>query len=292
MINPQLLHTFCTLAELGHFTRTAQALNMTQSGVSQHLAKLEQQLQQSLVNRQGKHFTLTGAGRELLIEGRQLLQSLEALEKRFVEDDPHIGRVRIMSPGSVGLLLYPQLLALQCKFPELVIDYRFAPNGQIAQALQNAELDIGLTTVPISDQQIESRALSSEPLHLVTAGDVTINSWHDLQSIGFVDHPDGAHHASVLLRANFSEFSAVHQFRCAGFSNQIGLVLEPVALGLGFTVLPARAVTAFADAERIRVQPLAVQCEEQIYLSQLCNADKQKRIAFVTQRIIELLVDS
>ena len=38
-----------------------------------------------------------------------------------------------------------------------------------------------------------------------------------------------------------------------GFCNQIGLILEPVALGLGFTVLPHFAVRAFARQEAIRV---------------------------------------
>ncbi|MEB3778453.1 LysR family transcriptional regulator, partial [Vibrio sp. R-1] len=38
-----------------------------------------------------------------------------------------------------------------------------------------------------------------------------------------------------------------------GFTNQISLILEPVARGLGFTVLPRFAVTAFAKSELIRV---------------------------------------
>ncbi|WP_227664755.1 LysR family transcriptional regulator [Marinobacter litoralis] len=34
MINTTWLRTFCTLVEVGHFTRTAERLHMTQSGVS------------------------------------------------------------------------------------------------------------------------------------------------------------------------------------------------------------------------------------------------------------------
>ncbi|WP_350608878.1 LysR family transcriptional regulator, partial [Pseudoalteromonas sp. AC40-MNA-CIBAN-0181] len=37
MINITWLRTFCTLFEVGHFTRTAERLHMTQSGVSQHI---------------------------------------------------------------------------------------------------------------------------------------------------------------------------------------------------------------------------------------------------------------
>ena len=44
MINPTWLNTFCTLVEVNHFTQTAERLFMTQSGVSQHIKKLEQQV--------------------------------------------------------------------------------------------------------------------------------------------------------------------------------------------------------------------------------------------------------
>ncbi len=43
MINPVLLRSFCTLVEVGHFTRSADRLNMTQSGIRQHIYKLEAQ---------------------------------------------------------------------------------------------------------------------------------------------------------------------------------------------------------------------------------------------------------
>lgn len=72
MINPIWLRSFCTLVEVGHFTRTSERLNMTQSGVSQHIRKLEEQLEQVLLNRHGKRFTLTEAGERLYREGARL----------------------------------------------------------------------------------------------------------------------------------------------------------------------------------------------------------------------------
>jgi DNA-binding transcriptional LysR family regulator len=54
MINPVWLRSFCTLVEVGHFTRTAENLYMTQSGVSQHIHKLEAYLGQPLLIREGK----------------------------------------------------------------------------------------------------------------------------------------------------------------------------------------------------------------------------------------------
>ena len=103
MINTTWLRTFCTLVEVGHFTRTAERLHMTQSGVSQHIRKLEEQLGAELLVRQGKQFSLSGAGERLYAEAQGILFALSNLEQTIAEDPPFEGSVRIMSPGSVGL---------------------------------------------------------------------------------------------------------------------------------------------------------------------------------------------
>lgn len=113
MINPTLLKTFCTLAKIGHFTQTAELLFMTQSGVSQHIKKLENQLGTLLLIRDGKSFSLTEAGLKLHQQGKYLLNTLIELEASIKLDEPFSGTVKIASPGSVGLKLYPYLLDIQ-----------------------------------------------------------------------------------------------------------------------------------------------------------------------------------
>ena len=73
MMNITWLRTFCALVEIGHFTRTAEHLHMTQSGVSQHIHKLEAQLELALLIRQGKQFSLTDAGQRLYTEAQDIL---------------------------------------------------------------------------------------------------------------------------------------------------------------------------------------------------------------------------
>jgi len=146
MINTTWLRTFCTLVEVVHFTRTAERLHMTQSGVSQHIRKLEEQLGAELLVRQGKQFSLSGAGERLYAEAQGILFALSNLEQTIAEDPPFEGSVRIMSPGSVGLKLYPHLLALQRKHPKLIIDYRFAPNPDVEKAIAGSSVDLGFMT--------------------------------------------------------------------------------------------------------------------------------------------------
>lgn len=266
MINPVWLRSFCTLVEVGHFTRTAERLHMTQSGVSQHVRKLEDQLRQDLLIREGKQFRLTDAGDRLYCEARLIIQSLSNLEQRVRDDPADEGLVRIMSPGSVGLKLYPHLLALQQQHPKLIIDFRFAPNDDIEQAIAEHEVDIGLMTCPSSLDSVSVAAVAEEALLLVTPKTLTKPSWPQLVALGFIDHPDGAHHAGLLLSANYPEFQHSNLFKPRGFSNQISLILEPVSMGLGFTVLPAYAVDAFQKPELVNTHRLANPVSETLYL--------------------------
>ncbi len=266
MINPSLLRSFCTLVEVGHFTHTAARLHMTQSGVSQHIHKLEAHVGQALLVRQGKQFTLTDAGNRLYLQGRQILASLMELEQNIKTDPLYEGVVKIMSPGSVGLKLYPHLLAIQAQHAKLKIDYRFAPNTQVEEAIMNLEVDMGFMTKQSLQNQVHYQAVAKEPLYLVTPAQVEKVNWQVLQQLGFIDHPDGAHHASLLLGENFKEFQHIQDFEINGFSNQISLILEPVSLGLGFTVLPAYAVEAFHSPSKITWHRLNKPVSETLYL--------------------------
>lgn len=287
MINPLWLRTFCTLVELGHFTRTAEQLHMTQSGVSQQIRKLEQQLDVELLIREGKQFTLSEAGHRLYDESQHLLQSLDELEQSVRQDDPYAGEVRMVSPGSVGLKLYPQCLALQARHPGLVIDHRFAPNADVEAAVAESRADIGFTTSKPKLPEVSAEAIAEEALVLVTPStavlppDTDNPAWDQLMALGFIDHPDGQHHAELLLSANYPEFEHVEQLPRHGFSNQIGLILEPVSLGLGFAVLPAHAVAAFAKPELIRAYHLASPVSETLYLCQRRHRAVARRVQTV-----------
>ncbi|WP_105167122.1 LysR family transcriptional regulator [Pseudoalteromonas sp. T1lg23B] len=265
MINVTWLNTFCTLVEVGHFTQTAQQLFMTQSGVSQHIRKLEAQLEVTLLIREGKQFSLSDAGQRLYEQGKPLLLSMANIEHDIARDDPHEGVVKVMSPGSVGLKVYPKLLDLQARHPRLCIDFRFAPNHDIQHAVSASKIDVGFMSIKPTSPEVRGELVASEPLLLVTSAKVKSVSWQALTELGFIDHPDGAHHADLLLSANFQQFQHSDLLLKRGFSNQIGLILEPISRGLGFTVLPAYAVEAFREQNAIKTHPLNVAVSEPIY---------------------------
>ncbi len=158
-----------------------------------------------------------------------------------------------MSPGSIGLKLYRYLLELQIQHPKLVIDYRFAPNAMIEKAIAEHSVDIGFMTRSSTLAEMSLKPIAEEALLLVTPADIIESSWAVLMQLGFIDHPDGAYHFSLLLGANYPEFKHYNQFKKAGFSNQINLILEPVSMGLGVHLnkfMPRRVKTVIAATQQ------------------------------------------
>lgn len=289
MINLTWLQTFCTLIETGHFTRTAEKLVMTQPGVTQHIQKLEQSLGHALIRREGKSFRLTEAGEKVYHQGLVSLSQLREMEESLNIDSPFIGRCRIASPGSLGLKLYPQLLNWQKEHPGLQIDFTIAPNDSIERELEEQKLDIGLITRATKSPGLVCRPLATEHLRLVTSSNVENVDWPTLVELGYINHPDGAHHATLLLGANYPEFSRFDQLPHRGFSNQINMILEPVSRGLGFTVLPAHAVDAFPRQQEIRCHKMATPVSETIYLAQPKWEILPKRLKTVVELITQEL---
>lgn len=289
MINPVWLKTFCTLVEVGHFTQTAEKLFMTQSGVSQHIKKLENQLEQALLQRRGKSFSLTDAGEKLYAKGQALLKAADELESLIKQDEHNVGLVKLASPGSVGLKLYPHLLTVQQNHPKLIVDYRFAPNKNIEQDLIDRNIDLGLSTELSQTTSLISQKIAAEPLVLVTSHQVKTINWSTLLKLGFISHPDAAHHARLLLSENFTQFEHIEQFIYKGFSNQISLILEPVSKGLGFTVLPLYAAKAFRQQNCIKIHLLKKTVSESLYLCFNRRSTLANRVKFVQSEIIDYL---
>lgn len=252
MVHPQWLRSFATLAELGNFTRTADQLGLTQAAVSQHVRHLESEFGPLLIRRP-RALELTPAGNALLDYCRELDKADERLRTRLSDADGTNGEVSLITPGSIGLYLYPVLLAFQQANRGVVVRHRFAPDQEVVEAVLQNRYELGLVTLPPDDARLTASPFTAESLELVIPAQETVHTWEDLARIGFIDHPDGQAMASRLLSRRFPANPGVGSLPCRGFSNHIGLILEPVARGLGFTVIPRYAHQAFARADAVRV---------------------------------------
>src|SRR5574343_272887 len=81
-ISLDLLSMLDAIERHGSFTAAATALHRVPSALSHAVAKLEEELDVQLFQREGRRATLTEAGRTLLDDGRHLLRAAGELERR------------------------------------------------------------------------------------------------------------------------------------------------------------------------------------------------------------------
>ena len=252
MKNTYWLRSFVAVIELGSFTRAADRLGLTQAAVSQHVRHLENELGPLLIRRP-RQIEPTPAGVALLEYCNEIEQAGKRLGLRISDASTTSGEISFITPGSVGLALYPLLLELQRAHPGLCIRHRFAPDPETLDAVLRKQYELGLVTLKPDDPRLIATAFAEEPLELVVPAGAQAESWDDLARLGFIDHPDGQAMGTRLLTRWFPGNAGIRSLPCHGFSNQIALILEPVARGLGFTVIPRNARLAFAQADALRV---------------------------------------
>jgi len=268
MINQQWLHTFLNLVEVGHFTKTAEKLFMTQPGVSQQIKKLEEQIGVPLLIRIGKGFELTREGEILYQFGCKRRREEQLLHRKLQFDDPYSGECRIGCSGAMAIFLYPHLLKRQKDHSGLVMDVEAAPAQRIIQSIQQNKSDLGIVTqtFPLPELAYESLGYESLCLVLPSCFASSLLTFDHLKMLGFINHPDGSYYADRLLSANFGEqFHSVGRIKKSGYINQINQILSPVSEGLGFTVLPETAVRNFPQQSLLYVAPLPVPIRDELF---------------------------
>ena len=77
MLNPLLLKTLLTAVQTKSFRRTAETLGLSQPAVSQHIRRLEEELNVTLIKRDRKGCEPTPAARALLPFAERVLRMIE-----------------------------------------------------------------------------------------------------------------------------------------------------------------------------------------------------------------------
>lgn len=267
MLNLHWLNTFKTLVEVGHFTKTAKTLFMTQPGVSQHIKKLEAQLGTNLLVKNGKQFELTEAGKQVYQYAIKQQNEEEALREAIKVDSPYAGECRFAMSGSLCMQFNSLFLKRQIAHRELTLFLEAAPNSRIIESVADNSIDLGIVTQKTPSKSLFYQQVGEEKLCLVVPNSFQKEDWNfdDLQRLGIIDHPDCQHYLRQYLSAYQIDSTSPH-IPLSGYINQLGQILYPVAKGLGFTILPIGAVNAFPQQEYIRILETDKSIQETLYL--------------------------
>ncbi len=141
------VQAFIRIAELGSFTRAAEAMRTTQAAVSLKLKRLEARLGCRLVERTPRHVQLSARGEAFLDHASELL----AVHDRALGVFAHARQS--LTIGFSDHVAGPELPALIARMnaqdPQLVIEIRIGSSGDLLQSFDRRELDTAIVRLEV-----------------------------------------------------------------------------------------------------------------------------------------------
>ena len=145
------LKQFRAIAQVGHMTRAAEALGVTQPALSAMLKKLEKEVGAELLHRTGRGVELTDAGRLFLESAEEALRRVDAGVQSVRElMGLERGSIRVGGGATATTYLLPNVVSeFHKKHPGVRFFVREAGSRTTASAVLSGELDLGIVTLPI-----------------------------------------------------------------------------------------------------------------------------------------------
>ncbi|MGV9994468.1 LysR substrate-binding domain-containing protein [Streptomyces sp. NPDC003374] len=238
------LQHFVAVAEDQHFTRAAERLMVSQSGLSASIRALERELRAPLFVRTTRRVTLTGAGRALLVEAERILAQVRAAHEAVAAVQGVLrGTLSLGTEQCIaGVHVARLLAAFRRRHPDVEIRLRQAGSGALAEEVAAGRLDLAFAyrTRPDTDQ-LRSVPLTSEPMtvlchpgHRLAESGAALTA-EDVAREVFVDfHPDWG-----PRRTTDAAFAAAGLRRTVALEvNDVHSLLDLVDEGLGVAVVP------------------------------------------------------
>jgi DNA-binding transcriptional LysR family regulator len=161
------LQALIGIADTGSFSAAAEAIGTVQSNVSAHVARLERELEVTLVDRSSGR--LTEEGEVVVARARRMMAELDAMVSDVSAMSREVsGTVRVGMIGTTGRWLVPQLFAhLRERHPRIRMTVADGTSNTLEPRLVSGQLDLAVVTLPVPGDELTASPLFEEDLVLV-----------------------------------------------------------------------------------------------------------------------------
>jgi DNA-binding transcriptional LysR family regulator len=243
------LEIFAKVAELGSFSRAAEALFLTQPTISEHVRALEDELGVQLLDRLGRGATPTRAGQLLLGYARRMLtlsreahQALERFQGRMS------GELVVGGSTIPGEYVLPALVGqFKAKYPDISISLLIGSTRQVSDWLDEGRVEVGVVGARPAARTLAARELMADELVVVVTathpwarrGTITLA---DLQTEPMVVRERGSGSRDAVEHALHEAGIAPATLRVVGEMGSTQAVKQAVRAGVGIALISRRAV--------------------------------------------------
>jgi len=262
MLDVKRLRVLREVAAQGSFSSAAEALDYTQSAVSQQIATLEREAGTVLVDRSARGVSLTDAGEALVRHADAILARLAEAEAELEAiSGLQRGRLRLVAFPTAGATIAPRAIStFRERHPGVDITLIPGEPEDGVAALKSGETDIALLIESgfetWHDEAIERTPILEDPMYVLLPAGHPLAARRRMRLEDLRDDPwivgsatSTCPDAMILLRACQS---AGFEPRIAFNSDDYLAIQGFVAAGMGVSLIPDLALLALRDDVVVR----------------------------------------
>src|SRR5450631_721359 len=252
------LQSFIAVAKLGHLTRAAETLHLSQPALSGQIKALEENLGVTLFERSSSGMALTTSGRRLLEDAQRVIEAVEQLKHAAQ-------RLRGLTTGTLklGTVLEPatlrlgEMLALAFeRHPQLELELHQVLSSDALVGVRNGTLDASFYFGRQPEADLDSVALSEITFRVTVpiawAAELVNAPWEVVAERPWIITPEHSSHRRLVMEL-FRDRSALP-------ARLVEADTEPVIINLvesqvGVSLVRDELASASAKAGRVAIWP-------------------------------------
>ncbi|MEZ5322885.1 MAG: LysR family transcriptional regulator [Microthrixaceae bacterium] len=242
-MEPRQFRALLAVDEHGSFSAAARALGTVQSNVSTHIARLEDELDEVLIDR--ATITLTESGRVVATRARRIEAELASLESDLASlRDVVRGEVSLGVIGTTARWLAPRLLSvLAADCPEVKLRLLDGTTTALILQLQAGQIDAAVVTLPSGSTEVVEDPLFEEDGVLVAPVGHALYDRSSLSVADLAGHPLLLEAPGTTFRTQLDDAARASGVELTPQAEVDGmrLLASLVFGGFGAAVLPAGA---------------------------------------------------
>ncbi len=277
-IDSNCFKAFLAACQTLNFTEASRIVGMTQSGVSQHVAKLERDLGAELFLRVGKKVILTEAGMSLLNFVESYQDSVSNLKDEIQESTATLrGIVKYAMPATC--LLSPHFsLFLEHKrshFPDLELGVDLCASEEVITRVLAGEINFGFVTKKVLNDELDYQSFCEEEYVLVTNS----KSLNVPSEWSWITYPGSNVLKEAWLVKQEAKLLKSMSMKVTGQTNSLHAALAMVSQGLGVAVVPRHCVEVSDLRTTLRIHEIGKRpVRNMIYIVTLKSVTKPRRV--------------
>ncbi|GAA2727607.1 LysR family transcriptional regulator [Actinocorallia aurantiaca] len=245
------LEYFVAVAEERNFTRAAERVHISQSGVSAQIRQLERELGAELFDRSARTATLTVAGKAALEHARTALAAARSVGQAVGEVSDLIrGSLTVgMVTGCTITPLFDALASFHEAHPGVEISLLEEDSAHLAEAVHTGALNLALIGAASLPADLESLTIISEPLVAALPHDHPLAAHQSITLQDLCAHPIICMPPGTGLRTVFDRACAARDLhpRIALQATAADAIAALAARDLGIAVLSKSMAASYRD---------------------------------------------